>query len=66
MWFMGGLIADDISEYRPGVQAAREKGVRAPLQDANLFKEEKREPSRLFDLPNWNKPSLACLSSRLA
>lgn len=61
-----GLIADDMSEHRPGVQAAKERGVRGPLQEANLFKEEIRELSRQFGLPNWNKPSLACLSSRIA
>jgi uncharacterized protein len=61
-----GLIADDMSEYRPGIQAAKEKGVRGPLQEANLFKTEIRELSHKLQLPTWNKPSLACLSSRIA
>ena len=61
-----GVIADDLNEFRPGMRAAKEKGVLGPLQDANLFKEEIRELARQFDLPNWNKPSLACLSSRIA
>jgi uncharacterized protein len=60
-----GLIADDMSEYRPGVRAAKEHGVRGPLQEANLFKNEIRELSKQLNLPTWEKPSLACLSSRI-
>lgn len=61
-----GLIADDMSEHRPGVRAAREHGVRGPLQEANLYKEEIRELSKQLNLPTWEKPSYACLSSRIA
>ncbi|APH05803.1 ATP-dependent sacrificial sulfur transferase LarE [Bacillus weihaiensis] len=61
-----GVIADDMNEFRPGMKAAKEKGVRGPLQEANLFKEEIRELSKEMDLPTWNKPSFACLSSRIA
>nr|WP_188887930.1 ATP-dependent sacrificial sulfur transferase LarE [Paenibacillus radicis (ex Gao et al. 2016)] len=61
-----GLIADDMNEHRPGVQAAKERGVRGPLQEAGLFKEEIRDLSREYGLPTWNKPSFACLSSRIA
>lgn len=61
-----GLIADDMNEHRPGMQAAKERGVRGPLQEANLFKEEIRDLSREHGLPTWNKPSFACLSSRIA
>ncbi|MBU8906348.1 ATP-dependent sacrificial sulfur transferase LarE [Desertibacillus haloalkaliphilus] len=61
-----GVIADDLSEHRPGMQAAKEKGVRGPLQEANLFKEEIRALSRQSELPTWDKPSFACLSSRIA
>lgn len=61
-----GVIADDLNEFRPGIQAAKERGIRGPLQEANLFKEEIRELSRQLDLPTWNKPSFACLSSRIA
>ncbi|WP_226035396.1 ATP-dependent sacrificial sulfur transferase LarE [Aquibacillus saliphilus] len=61
-----GVIADDLSEYRPGMQAAKEQGVRGPLQEADLFKEEIRELSRQRNLPTWDKPSFACLSSRIA
>lgn len=61
-----GVIADDLNEHRPGMQAAKEKGIRGPLQEANLFKKEIRELSRELDLPTWDKPSFACLSSRIA
>lgn len=61
-----GLIADDMSEHRPGVKAAKERGVRGPLQEAGLYKEEIRELSRAAGLPTWDKPSFACLSSRIA
>ena len=61
-----GVIADDLNEYRPGMRAAKEKGVRGPLQEANLFKEEIRQLSKELDLPTWDKPSFACLSSRIA
>lgn len=61
-----GLIADDMSEYRPGARAAQERGVRGPLQEANLFKEDIRELSKQLGLRTWDKPSFACLSSRIA
>ncbi|MBD2844997.1 ATP-dependent sacrificial sulfur transferase LarE [Paenibacillus sp. IB182496] len=61
-----GLIADDMGEHRPGVKAARELNVRGPLQEAGLGKEEIRALARELGLPNWDKPSFACLSSRIA
>lgn len=61
-----GLIADDMNEHRPGTQAAKEHGVRGPLAEANLHKEEIRELSHQLGLPTWDKPSFACLSSRIA
>ncbi len=61
-----GLIADDLGDYRPGVRAAIERGVRGPLQEALFTKGEVRELSRRLGLPTWNKPALACLSSRVA
>lgn len=61
-----GLIADDMNEHRPGVRAAKERGVRGPLQEAGLFKEEIRELSMRAGLATWDKPSFACLSSRIA
>ncbi|UOQ84997.1 ATP-dependent sacrificial sulfur transferase LarE [Gracilibacillus salinarum] len=61
-----GVIADDMSEYRPGMRAAKEQGVRGPLQEASLFKDEIRDLSKEMKLPTWDKPSFACLSSRIA
>jgi len=60
-----GSNADDRSDYRPGLKAARELGVRAPLAEVGLTKAEIRELARTRNLPVWNKPSLACLSSRV-
>jgi uncharacterized protein len=60
-----GNNADDRGDYRPGRQAAREFGVRSPLDEANLTKEEIRELSRLAGLPTWDEPASACLSSRI-
>jgi uncharacterized protein len=59
-----GAMLDDRGDHRPGAQAAREYQVRAPLDEADLSKEEIRELSRRWGLPTWNKPSFACLSSR--
>jgi uncharacterized protein len=60
-----GLIADDLGDYRPGIQAADEHGVRSPLLEAGFNKADVRAVSRLLGLPNWSKPALACLSSRV-
>jgi uncharacterized protein len=60
-----GSNADDRGDYRPGRQAAREFGVRSPLDDADLTKEEIRDLSRAAGLPTWNEPASACLSSRI-
>jgi pyridinium-3,5-biscarboxylic acid mononucleotide sulfurtransferase len=60
-----GAIADDLGEHRPGLQAAMEKGVRAPLLEAGLTKAEIRQLSREKGLRTWDKPSFACLSSRI-
>jgi uncharacterized protein len=59
-----GANMDDLGDHRPGMQSARERGVRAPLIEAELWKEEIRTLSREFGLPTWDKPSFACLSSR--
>jgi uncharacterized protein len=59
-----GAMLDDRGDHRPGAQAAREYQVRAPLDEADLSKEEIRTLSRRWGLPTWNKPSFACLSSR--
>ncbi|MFB5661979.1 ATP-dependent sacrificial sulfur transferase LarE [Alteribacillus sp. HJP-4] len=61
-----GLITDDMGEHRPGIIAAKEHGVRGPLQEADLYKSEIRELAKDMGLPNWDKPSYACLASRIA
>lgn len=60
-----GTNADDADDHRPGRQAARERGVRSPLQEAGLTKADIRNLARALELPNWNKPAAACLSSRI-
>jgi uncharacterized protein len=60
-----GNNADDRGDYRPGRAAAREFGVRSPLDEAGLTKAEIRELSRLAGLPTWDEPASACLSSRI-
>jgi uncharacterized protein len=60
-----GANADDTGDYRPGMSAADERGMRAPLMEAGLTKAEVRELSRRWDLPTWNDPASACLSSRI-
>jgi uncharacterized protein len=60
-----GNNADDRGDYRPGRQAAREFGVRSPLDDVDLTKNEIRELSRRAGLPTWDEPASACLSSRI-
>jgi uncharacterized protein len=60
-----GSNADDRGDYRPGRRAAREFGVRSPLDEVDLGKEEIRELSRRAGLPTWDEPASACLSSRI-
>ncbi|MEW6638314.1 MAG: ATP-dependent sacrificial sulfur transferase LarE [Actinomycetota bacterium] len=59
-----GANADDEGDYRPGRRAAREIGVLSPLSEAGVGKAEVRELARHLGLPSWDKPALACLSSR--
>ena len=59
-----GSNMDDDGDYRPGLQAVRELGIRSPLRETGLTKAEIRELSRRMGLPTWNKPSFACLASR--
>lgn len=56
---------DDLGDYRPGIKAAEEKGLIAPLVDARLNKDEIRYLSKEMGLSTWNKPSMACLASRV-
>ena len=60
-----GSNADDRGDYRPGRQAAREFGVRSPLDEVGLTKEDIRALSRHAGLPTWDEPASACLSSRI-
>lgn len=60
-----GVNKDDLGDYRPGQNAARNHEVKAPLVDAGLTKQEIRELSRRAGLPTWDRPAAACLSSRV-
>ena len=60
-----GNNADDRGDYRPGREAARQFGVRSPLDEAGLTKADIRELSRRLGLPTWDQPASACLSSRI-
>ncbi len=65
MALVDGFNADDVGDFRPGAKAARERGVRSPLREAGLGKQEIRALSRELGLSTWDKPALACLSSRV-
>ena len=62
---LDGSNVDDLSDFRPGLRALEELGVKSPLQEAGLGKAEIRALSQEMELPTWNKPSLACLASRI-
>jgi uncharacterized protein len=64
-YILDGSNVDDLGDYRPGLQAKNEQGVRSVLQEAGLKKDEIRQLSKELGLPTWNKPSFACLSSRI-
>lgn len=64
-YVVNGLTMDDRGDWRPGARAAMEYGVRAPLQEVGLTKGEVRSLSRELGLRTWDKPALACLSSRI-
>jgi pyridinium-3,5-biscarboxylic acid mononucleotide sulfurtransferase len=59
-----GANADDLGDFRPGLRAARDLGVRSPLQEVGLGKDEIRSLSQRLQLRTWDKPAVACLSSR--
>lgn len=63
-WIADGSHTDDAGDYRPGMHAAQEQGVRAPLLEAGFTKADIRALAKALQLPIWDKPSFACLSSR--
>jgi uncharacterized protein len=64
-WVADGGNVDDLADFRPGLQATEELGVRSPLAEAGFTKAEIRRLSRKLKLPTWNKPAYACLASRI-
>jgi uncharacterized protein len=63
-YVIDGVNADDLQDYRPGIQAAQERGARSPLAEVGLTKLDVRELSKHLGLPWWDKPAQPCLSSR--
>jgi uncharacterized protein len=63
-YVLDGTNFDDLDDFRPGMMAANECGVRSPLKEARLTKEDIRSLGKLLGLPIWDKPSFACLASR--
>jgi len=62
---VNGTNLDDLGDYRPGLEAAKEAGARSPLVEAGFTKADVRRLAQLMGLPVWDKPAAACLSSRL-
>ena len=62
---LDGSNTDDLKDYRPGSKAAAEFSVRSPLREAGFSKSDVRDCARMLGLPMWDKPALACLSSRI-
>lgn len=62
---LDGANADDLSDYRPGRQAARDNNVKSPLAELGIGKSKVRELAKQLQLPNWDKPASACLASRI-
>jgi pyridinium-3,5-biscarboxylic acid mononucleotide sulfurtransferase len=63
---VSGANFDDLGDFRPGLRAAAEHGVRHPLVEVGMAKADVREAARSLDIPTWDKPASACLSSRIA
>jgi pyridinium-3,5-biscarboxylic acid mononucleotide sulfurtransferase len=63
-YVVDGVNADDLHDYRPGIQAAKERGARSPLAEVGVTKMEVRQLSQQLSLPWWDKPAQPCLSSR--
>ena len=64
-YVVNGANTDDLGDFRPGLKAAEQHGVRSPLVEAGIDKKDVRELSKTMNLPTWDKPSQACLSSRI-
>lgn len=62
---LSGTNADDLGDYRPGINAANEQQVSSPMVDCKITKEDIRQIAKYFQLPNWDKPASPCLSSRI-
>ncbi len=60
-----GTNYDDLEAYRPGLKALKELGIRSPLAEAGLTKDDIRKYSKEMGLPNWDAPALACLATRI-
>ena len=65
VWVTNGTNTDDLGDFRPGLDAAKQYGVRSPLVEAELTKVEIRSLSKDMEMPTWDKPAQACLSSRI-
>ena len=63
-YVVDGVNAEDLRDYRPGIQAAKERGARSPLAEVGMSKFEVRQLAKDLDLPWWDKPAQPCLSSR--
>ena len=63
-YVVDGVNAEDLRDYRPGIQAAKERGARSPLAEVRMSKFEVRQMAKDLDLPWWDKPAQPCLSSR--
>lgn len=63
-YVVDGVNADDLQDYRPGIQAAKERGARSPLAEIGITKVEIRQLTKELNLPWWDKPAQPCLSSR--
>ena len=64
-YILNGTNRDDLGDHRPGITAARKAGVLSPLSDIGFSKQDVRDLAKKMNLPNWEKPALACLSSRV-
>ena len=62
---LNGTNSDDLGDYRPGLEAARQHGIKSPLVECGISKIEVREMAKKLGLPNWDKPASPCLSSRV-